>query len=76
MQGTGSDADDSEAETGVQEGVVQVSALEEWHTAILARFAVEDQVDGDESSTEDSCAVFSSRQLTTSTIGGWKAAYR
>ncbi len=43
---SGCDTDDSNAQTGVQEGLVEVCAFVEWHAAVLARLAVEHEVDG------------------------------
>ena len=41
----------------MQERLVQVCALKQWHAAILAGLAVEDNVDGEEGSTEDCASV-------------------
>ena len=49
-------ANDSNSETGVQEGVVQVGALERGHAAILARLAVEDEVDSQQCSADEAGA--------------------
>lgn len=55
MQGAGGDGDGAETEAGVQEGVVEVGALEGGHAAILAGFAVEDEVDGYEGAADCAC---------------------
>lgn len=47
------DTDDTNAETSVHESIVQISSLEFWHAAILTGFAVEDEVDTNESCAED-----------------------
>lgn len=59
MQSSRCDADDSDAEAGVQEGVVQVGSFVWRHAAIFACFTVEDEVDCEEGSAEDGAAVWS-----------------
>lgn len=57
VQGARGHADDADAETSVHECVVQVAALEVGHAAVLARLAVEDEVDAEQGGAEDAGAV-------------------
>jgi hypothetical protein len=52
----GRQANDSDTQTSVQEGVVEVLALKGRHAAVLSGLAVEDGVDGDERTAEDGTA--------------------
>lgn len=49
-------ANDSDSQTGVQEGVVQILALVDGHAAIFTGLAVEDGIDGDEGTAKDGAA--------------------
>ena len=57
VNGPGGNTDNSNSQSCVQERLVQVCALKQWHSTILAGLAVEDNVDGEESSTEDCASV-------------------
>ncbi len=46
--------DDTNTQTSVQKRRIQVGSLVGRHAAIFSGFAVEDEVDGDDSTTEDS----------------------
>lgn len=57
VNGPGSNTDNSNSQSSVQECLVEVCALEQWHATILAGLAVEDNVDGEKRSTEDGASV-------------------
>ena len=46
-------SNDTNSETSVQEGVVQVFALVDGHAAVLTSLPVEDSIDGDKGTTKD-----------------------
>ena len=51
------DADDADTQARVQEGLVEIFPLKRWHAAIFSCFAVEDEVCGEDRSTDDGSAV-------------------
>ena len=57
MKSASSNTDDADTETSVQESVVQVGAFKGRHAAIFSGFAVEDEVDGKQGTTENSTAI-------------------
>lgn len=66
VQRPGGDTNDADSESGVQECVVEVGALKGRHAAVFTRLAVEDEVDGQQSSSEDGATVHEAlRQVAT-----------
>lgn len=63
------DTDNTNAETRVHECVVQVSPLEVGHTAILASFPVEDEVNSEQGGAKDTSAI--DEPLSQITLGRW-----
>lgn len=57
MKSASSNGDYSKAKTGVHKGIVEVFAFKQWHAAIFASLPIEDEVDRDQSSTEDGTTV-------------------
>lgn len=57
MQSPRGDANDTDTKTRVHESVIQVAALKHRHPTVLSRLAVEDQVGGQDSSTDNGRAV-------------------
>ena len=57
MELASGDADDGQAETGVQECVVEVGALEGRHPTVVTGLSVKDQVCGEDCAANDSTAV-------------------
>lgn len=57
MKLAGGDANDGQAETGVQECVVEVGALEGRHATVRSGFTVEDQVCGENCAADDGAAI-------------------
>lgn len=52
MQCASSNSDDTNSEAGVHEGLVEVFPLVLWHAAIFPGLTVENQVGGDNCSTD------------------------
>ena len=57
MQHTGGDADDADAQAGMEEGIVEVRALKRRHATVLSRFPVEDQVDAEHGGSNETSSV-------------------
>jgi hypothetical protein len=57
MQNSCSYTDDTNSESGVHECLVEVFSLELWHSPIFTGFAVEDEVCGDDGSSNKSSTV-------------------
>lgn len=72
VQSPRSEGDDTDAQASVHEGLVQVFTLIHRHSTIFTRLSVEDQVCGNDGSTNQSTAIEKSlRQVSTgSRVGG------
>lgn len=57
VQRSRGNCNDTDSQTGVQESVIQVAPFVRRHSAILSRFAVEDQVRSDDCSSDDGSSV-------------------
>lgn len=57
MEGTSSNADDTDTKTSMQEGIVQIAPLEGRHTSIFSCLTVEDDVRSDNGAADNGSTV-------------------
>ena len=72
MKTASCDADDSNAEASVQEGLIEIFSLKGRHAAIFTSLTIEDEVCGNNGSAHDGCTIYQSLcKVSSSLLIGW-----